>query len=564
MSAPAPTRGLRVALAPDVCPACLEGGARRRFERNGAHFRRCRHCRSLFLEVRPDPDPTLYADETYFGNRSDGVTGVPGYRDYLSDRREIEEKFDLLLAQVERRHPPGELLDVGAGPGFLVGVARERGWNASGLDVNPWAADYARRELGVEVKRGTLEEAGIGEDAFDVVTMLDLIEHLDDPDRLIAEAARVTRHGGLLVVLTPDAGSLTTRLVGARWPEVQRVPEHMVLFSVDGLSEVLRRHGFAPVGWHWVGKRSSLETLVGDLSPVAPTASRIAHDLLARTKTGHRRFELDPRAKFCLYARRVGDEGPLTPSTAGPVRAPRIAKRPAPVDTAILEELQALAHSRRLCDWMFDQYSGSVDAAVAEVGAGIGTFSERILGKGAGRLLALEPDESCSAVLRRRFGADPRVQVVAEGLPQAPSLSDGAFDLVVCQNVLEHIEDDAAAVAAMGAALKPGGELALLVPAHPRLFGALDEAYGHYRRYTPERLLELIELTGLELIEAKPFNTLGILGWWLKNHRPDARIGRVSLALYEHAVRVWRPLERLLRPRWGLSLVARARRPGSQ
>jgi SAM-dependent methyltransferase len=202
-----------------------------------------------------------------------------------------------------------------------------------------------------------------------------------------------------------------------------------------------------------------------------------------------------------------------------------------------------------------------VRGSVAEVGAGIGTFSERILGGGADRLVLVEPDPACAAVLDERFAGDERVAVAREQLPAAPSLKAGGLDLVVCQNVLEHIEDDRAAVAAMSAALAPGGELALLVPANPRLFGALDEAYGHYRRYTPEGLRELVQDAGLEVIAIHPFNALGIAGWWWKNRRPDARIGRRSLALYEALVRLWRPLERLLRPRWGLSLVVRARRP---
>jgi SAM-dependent methyltransferase len=132
---------------------------------------------------------------------------------------------------------------------------------------------------------------------------------------------------------------------------------------------------------------------------------------------------------------------------------------------------------------------------------------------------------------------------------------------VLCQNVLEHIDDDAAAVADMAAALRPGGRLALLVPAHQRLYGSLDLAYGHRRRYEADELRGLIEAAGLEVDELAPFNLLGVAGWWASNRTAAGRIGRGSLRAYEALARAWRPLETRLRPPWGLSLIAQAHRP---
>jgi SAM-dependent methyltransferase len=197
------------------------------------------------------------------------------------------------------------------------------------------------------------------------------------------------------------------------------------------------------------------------------------------------------------------------------------------------------------------------------VGAGIGTFSERMLDAGADELLLIEPDDGCAQELERRFGAEPRVQIAREVLPDAPSISEraGASDFVLCQNVLEHIDDDAAATAAMAAALRPGGTLTLLVPAMPRLYGTLDAVYGHWRRYTPEGLRAVVERAGLEVLDLYPFNALGIPGWWLKNRRRSAKIGRLALRAYDAAVIPWRALERQVRPPVGLSLVVHARKP---
>ena len=167
---------------------------------------------------------------------------------------------------------------------------------------------------------------------------------------------------------------------------------------------------------------------------------------------------------------------------------------PAHADAELLWDLETLARARRLGDWMFEQFAPYVGPEAVEIGAGIGTYSERLLEAGVERLLALEPEAGCTRRLRERFGADPRVTVSADLLPGSPELEAraGRADLVVCQNVLEHIADDYGAVADMGRALRPGGHLSLLVPAHPRLYGPLDAAYGHHRRYTRERLRDVV------------------------------------------------------------------------
>jgi 2-polyprenyl-3-methyl-5-hydroxy-6-metoxy-1,4-benzoquinol methylase len=243
----------------------------------------------------------VYADERYFANPEFSRGGYHGYKDYLADREEIEEKFDRVLTRAETITPPGRLLDVGSGPGMLLAAAAARGWKGVGVDLNPWAARTAAG-LGADVRIGTIDDAGFGEDEFDLVAMMDVIEHVHEPERMAAEASRVLRPGGVVTVLTPDAGSIITRAMGSRWPEAKRT-DHLVLFSVRGLGELLRRHGLEPVDWHWIGKRSSIATLVADASPAAPRLGGFVTSLIARRPFGRRRVEINPLSKFCLYAR---------------------------------------------------------------------------------------------------------------------------------------------------------------------------------------------------------------------------------------------------------------------
>jgi 2-polyprenyl-3-methyl-5-hydroxy-6-metoxy-1,4-benzoquinol methylase len=528
---------------------------------------RCRRCASIFDAEPPDPDAmrALYEGSAYFvkddgGDAGDDVWGYPD--DYLADKDHIDAKFDRVLAHLERHVPPGRLLDVGAGPGFLLGVAKGRGWDAVGLDLNEWAVAYGRDELGVDVRHGALDEQAFVGESFDAVTMLDVVEHVPDPDALLAQAARLVRPGGGIALLTPDAGSLASRLLGRRWPEVRRRGEHLVLFSVRGLTSALARHGFVATGAHSIGKEATLATLVADVAPIAPGLIGKVREAVEQRPIGQRVVEFDPRTKFVLYARRL--PGEPRPVSHAPARLPRRPEKLASVDEAILDDLGDLAQAKRLCAWMFDTFRAHVPGSrVLEVGAGIGTFTQLMLDEGAREVLAVEPDQLCASVLDQTFAGDDRVRVSTESLPEAPAVQAeaGTFDLAVCQNVLEHIGDDRGAVQAMADALRPGGHLVLLVPAGPWLFGGLDDAYGHWRRYTAAELADVLVRSGLDVVSLQPLNTLGIAGWWTKNRRPGARVGKRSLQAYEALVGLWRPIEERLRPPIGLSLVGIARKP---
>jgi SAM-dependent methyltransferase len=225
--------------------------------------------------------------------------------------------------------------------------------------------------------------------------------------------------------------------------------------------------------------------------------------------------------------------------------------------------LRRLAEAHRLQEWMFSVLRPSAPGPMVEIGAGIGTFSASLLAAGADPLLLVEPEDACAEELRRRFAGDPRVELAQEFIPDAPTLRSrpGTFAYALCQNVLEHIEDDAEGLRSVVASLRPGGELAVLVPAHPFLFGRLDRRFGHFRRYTRPTLRRLIADAGAELFALRSFNLLGVPGWWIAGRTEWHDIGEGSLRAYEALVRFARPVEDMVRLPLGLSLVARARRP---
>ena len=89
------------------------------------------------------------------------------------------------------------------------------------------------------------------------------------------------------------------------------------------------------------------------------------------------------------------------------------------------------------------------------------------------------------------------------------------LDTVVAVNVLEHIRDDVSALRHVACILSSLGRVILLVPALPLLYGTMDEADGHYRRYTLRGLVHKLQASGLKAVRMFYFNILGVLGWFV-------------------------------------------------
>jgi len=136
----------------------------------------------------------------------------------------------------------GRLLDVGCACGFLLVAARERGFEAEGIEPSAWATDYARRELGLSVRRGTLTTCDLAPEQYDVVVLADTLEHLTNPRKTLATIHRILREGGRLLLLTPDIGSAAARLAGRRWWAL--LDDHYFYFSRVTLRRILAGEGF--------------------------------------------------------------------------------------------------------------------------------------------------------------------------------------------------------------------------------------------------------------------------------------------------------------------------------
>ncbi len=203
---------------------------------------RCRRCGLVYVQPQPS-DEALAAvyTEAYFTRPTQR-----GERAYVGNRAGLERFFDGRLRRLERLVRPGRLLEVGSNLGFLLHVARRKGWQAVGLELSEFAAAYAREQLGVDVRALRLDEAGFEPMAFDAVVMRDLLEHVRDPRATLTEAHRVLRPGGVLALSMPNFGCANAGLAGPAWRHLH-VEQHLYQFTPGTLRRLLGECGFEVV-----------------------------------------------------------------------------------------------------------------------------------------------------------------------------------------------------------------------------------------------------------------------------------------------------------------------------
>jgi len=232
-------------------------------------------------------------------------------------------------------------------------------------------------------------------------------------------------------------------------------------------------------------------------------------------------------------------------------------------DVELATTLDNLEDASNYADWIIELMAPHVAGEIVEIGAGHGTMSGRLAR--LGHVTATEPAARAAAILEARFAGDHRVDV-RRG--DAGTVMTGqCFDAAVMVNVLEHVPDDVGALNQIREGLRPGGTIAVFVPAHEFLYSSFDHRIGHHRRYRRSSLAQTIATAGFEIVEINYVNMPGILAWLLVarflNRTPTQ--ARLASVYDRFIVPVVRRVERAIAQRshvpFGLSLLAIAKRP---
>jgi len=225
------------------CNLCGADDSDLAYHKHGLDIRRCRHCSLVYVNPRLPADKVWQRyNQNYFWNEYLPAHDAPGGQVNLDSQR---RRYSKLLSRLEpyRQETRGRLLDMGCGAGFFLKIAREAGWDELGIDLSPDAVAFARDRLGLHAIAGQIEDSNLPENAFDVVTLLETIEHLFDPMAVLRQAYRVLRPGGLIAVTTPNLNSLAFKFLGLDW-SILSPTEHLYYFTECTIQQMLTRTGF--------------------------------------------------------------------------------------------------------------------------------------------------------------------------------------------------------------------------------------------------------------------------------------------------------------------------------
>lgn len=201
---------------------------------------RCKNCGLVYLNPRPAADSMteIYPDE--YDQYSTAPSQERSHLKRWVRRRGLHKRVQAILQYKKA----GRLLDVGCATGlFLDEMRQQAGWEVQGVEISPFASAYARQQLGLEVKTGTVEDAGYPANSFDMITLWNVLEHLPDPIATLHHLHNLLKPDGLLIFNTPNLDCLDARFFGSAWAGFD-FPRHFYVFSNETLNAALEKTGF--------------------------------------------------------------------------------------------------------------------------------------------------------------------------------------------------------------------------------------------------------------------------------------------------------------------------------
>lgn len=228
----------------------------------------------------------------------------------------------------------------------------------------------------------------------------------------------------------------------------------------------------------------------------------------------------------------------------------------------VIHDLEIMSRANNYRAWIFSHFSRHTGQRIIEIGAGIGNFTRLFADREL--VIAVDTHEACIEYLKKRFSDHNNIVSLKGDIADTELLKLCEYkpDTVVCINVLEHVQDDMAALSNMFHLLGHGGRLALLVPAYQFLFGSIDRVVGHCRRYNKNELAKKLASAGFTIEDLFYMNSVGVLGWFLNNRILEKEKESPSqVMVFDKLFVPWlRYAENIFRPPFGLSLVAVAKK----
>jgi len=226
--------------------------------RHGEYYRlvKCTECGLYYSSPRPDANSLLKG----YTSAKDEI-----YKEELQGRFKT---FARNLKNIEKYKKKGLLLDIGCSIGIFLSLAQNKAWKVHGIEPSQWCVDQCKKLFNIKIKKGTYQKLNNTKTRFDVITLWDVLEHLDDPLDALKTCRDLLKKDGLLVFSTLNFRSVYARMLGKKWPWLMKM--HIYYFDKKTIKKYLEKAGLKLIQLSMYKHTISINYLLYKLKTISP------------------------------------------------------------------------------------------------------------------------------------------------------------------------------------------------------------------------------------------------------------------------------------------------------
>ena len=255
------------------CYLCnYEGEMKIKSNVNGSNILLCPNCTLEFMYPQTSDEELskIYSNKNYpTCNFDNGIEENPMT---LMKRK----TFNRILKKILPYCSNGNLLDIGCSSGLLLEEAKLLGFEPYGMEISEYASGIAKKRIGNDrIHNGILETSNFNKNFFNVITMIDVIEHVKNPIEILKNVKNILNNtgGGYILITTPNTYSFTNKIMGSKWPHYNS--EHLFYFNLKSIKKICSIAGFEIVYYSSLIKIMRLDYICNQLNRSSNNISKL-------------------------------------------------------------------------------------------------------------------------------------------------------------------------------------------------------------------------------------------------------------------------------------------------
>ncbi|HPG31010.1 MAG TPA: class I SAM-dependent methyltransferase [bacterium] len=197
---------------------------------------KCRECG--FVYINPQLSPELIVGS--YSNAVDQTFVAQNENRIKTFKNSLKKVIRALNIEKTEKY---KVLDIGCAGGAFPKAANDLGFQITGVEPSKWLSQYGRTQYNLDIRTGTLEDQNFQDNQFDIITLWDVLEHINSPELTLSKINKLLKKDGMLILTYPDIGSLTSKILGKNWPFLLSV--HLYYFNRNTINLFLKNNGYS-------------------------------------------------------------------------------------------------------------------------------------------------------------------------------------------------------------------------------------------------------------------------------------------------------------------------------